>query len=136
MRMKAVPEQDHWPLDVMTKMSEEADDLRGADCPGMRHQKHTAALRRSHTIGQGSDHGEMVPASETVGQDRRLPARRPRASDRRSFGEAALVEEDERRSPACGVFFSAGHVVFTQRSIASSSRSRARVVGFCSDQPS
>jgi hypothetical protein len=50
--------------------------------------------------------------------------------DRRPFGEAALVDEDDVRALARSVFFTAGHVSCTQRLIASSSRSRARVVGF------
>ena len=71
-----------------------------------------------------------------MSQDRRLATRRPGTLDRRSFGEPALVEEDDVRAVARGVFFTAGHVSCTQRTIASSSRSRARVVGFWRDQPS
>jgi hypothetical protein len=71
-----------------------------------------------------------------MAQDRRLTPRRPRPADGRALREAALVDEDERGASARGVFFSAGQVALRQREIASSSRSFARVVGFCNDQPS
>lgn len=129
-RMEPVPEQDHGTWHVTTQMSEETHDLGGADGAGMRHPERASVSRRPRRIGQRADHGEVVPAPETVGQDRRVPARRPGAADRGAFGEAALVDEDDRRPAACGVFFRAGQVVFTQRWMAGSSRSLARVVGF------
>ena len=135
-RVEPVPEQDHASADMTTQVPEEAHHLGGADRTRMRHQEDAGRPGRSRAVGQGADYREVVPAAEPVGQDRRLPARRPGSADRRPLGEAALVDEDDRGRATRGVFFSAGHVVFTQRWMASSLRSRARVVGFCSDQPS
>ncbi len=135
-RVEPVPKQDHAPPDMTTQVPEEAHHLGRADRTRMGHQEDAGVLGRSRPVGQSPNHREVVPAAEPMGQDRRLAARRPGPTDRRALGEATLVDEDERRPPARGFFFSAGHVVFTQRWIASSSRSLARVVGFCSDQPS
>ena len=135
-RVQTVPEQDDRSANVTTQMPKEVHDLGRADCTRMGHQEDARAPRRSHAVGQGADDREVAPAAKPVGQDRRLPARRPGPADRRPLGEAALVDEDDRCPAARGVFFTAGQVAFTQRWIASSSRSRARVVGFCRDQPS
>jgi hypothetical protein len=135
-RVESVPEQDHAPSDVTPQVTEEAHHLGRPDGAWVGHQEDAAAARGANAVGQGPDHREGIPAAEPVGQDRCLPARRPGAADRWALGEAALVDEDDRRPVMRGVFFRAGHVVFTQRWIASSSRSLARVVGFCNDQPS
>ncbi len=134
--VQTVPEQDDRSADVTPQVPKEAHDLGRANRARMGHQEDAGAPGRSHAVGQGADDREVAPTAKPVGQDRRLPARRPGPADRRPLGEAALVDEDDRCSAARGVLFSAGQFAFTQRWIASSSRSRARVVGFCSDQPS
>lgn len=128
-RIDAVPDHDQGTAVMAVELLEKADDVLGAHRSGHQAEKEPGppSMRR---VGHGTDAREILPVAEAVGQDRRLAPRRPSPLDRRPLREAALVEEDDRGPLACGVFFSAGHVVFTQRSIAASSRSRARVVGF------
>jgi hypothetical protein len=134
MRIDAVPDHDEGTGVMLVEPLKEADDVLRAD--GSWHEaEEEAGSVPTRGVGQRPDPREVLPGSEAGSQDRGLPARRPGALDRRSFRESALVDEDDRGPLARGVFFTAGHVVLTQRSIAASSRSRARVVGFCRDQP-
>lgn len=114
-RVESVPEQEHGSPDMTPQVPEEAHHLGGANRARMRHQKDTSVVGRSRAVGQSANHREVVPAAVAMGQDRRLATRRPGSTDRRALGEAALVDEYDRRAVARGVFFSAGHVVFTQR---------------------
>ena len=129
MRVDAVPQHDDGTWQVPMKELQEADDVGGPHGTIHQHQEEAGAptLRR---VRDRADGRQVLPAPEAVRQDRRLAPRRPGALDRRPLGEAALVEEDDVRTLARGVFFTAGQISCTQRSIASSSRSRARVVGF------
>jgi hypothetical protein len=112
-------------IEDWAQMLQEADDLRGAHDVGVRGEQQPGALGSARRVGHGTDRGEVSPGAEAMSQDRGLSPRRPRATDRRPFREAALVEEDDRGAAASGVFFSAGQVVLTQWAIACSSRSRA-----------
>ena len=136
MSFETVPEPQDRSAYVATKMPEEAHDFRRVDRTAVSPEKDPGALSPAGTIRNRSDHRELVPAALTMNQNRRLTARRPRAPDRGTLGETTFVEEDDGGASASGVFFSAGQRSLRQRAIAGSSRSRARVVGFCSDQPS
>jgi hypothetical protein len=61
---------------------------------------------------------------------RRLAAGAPGLAHGRDQQEARFVEEKQMGSQPCGVFFTRGQSVRFQRSMASSSRSRARRSGF------
>lgn len=117
-RMESVPQQHDRAADVPAQVPQEADDLGGAN--DIVVQREVEASGRGHSlarwaIGQGSDRGESLPRAMAMDQDGRLTARRPRTTNGGSFREPALVEEDERGSAASGVFFSRGHVSWTQR---------------------
>lgn len=134
MGIHAVPEDDEGSAVVPVETPQEPDDVLGTNGSGHQAEEEPRAtsVRR---VRNGADRRKMLPVAEAVPQDGRLPPRRPGPLDRGTLREAALVDEDERCGLGRGVFFTAGQVVLTQRSIAASSRSRARVVGFCRDQP-
>ena len=137
-RVEAIPKEDHAASDVAAEMLEEADDLARADGAGVKLEVDASLdcpVSSGPAIRQRTDRGELFPAPPAMGQDRRLAPGRPRPTDGRALREPAFVEEDDRRALACGVFFIRGQVSCTQCRMACSSRSRARVVGFCKDQP-
>lgn len=125
----AVPQNDHRTWQVAVEKLQESDDVGRAHRTVHEHQKE-ARLSTPRRVRKCADRREVHPVSETMRQDRRFTARRPGALDRRPLGETAFVDEDDVRALARGVFFTAGHVSCTQRRMPSSSRSRARVVGF------
>lgn len=131
--VQAVPEQEDRAADVAPQVSQKPNHLGGAH--DIRMQREVQACRRGSTaargpVGEGPDRRQALPGAMAMNQDRRLPARRPGPADSGPLREAALVEEHDRSVSAGGVFFNAGQVSRTQRRIARSSRSRARVVGF------
>lgn len=139
MGVESVPEQDDGPPDVPSQMAQKVDHLGRANDVRVQAEVEVGvrpSTSASGSVRQGSNRREPLPGAMAMDQDRRLPARCPGATDGGALGEAALVEEDDRGSATSGVFFSPGQVSRTQRRIAFSLRSRARVVGFCSDQPS
>jgi hypothetical protein len=84
---------------------------------------------------QGQGDGQLLPI-EGVDQDGGGAARRPRAADRGSLGDAALVLEDDPGPSTPSVFFTAGQRVVIQCWIAASFRSLARLAGRCNVQSS
>lgn len=89
---------------------------------------HAAAPRRDH---QGTDHRNLAPRTAALHQHGGMAAGRPSAPHQRRHQEPSFVDEDDRRAPAGGVFFTCGQRLCTQRRIAGSSRSKARRAGFC-----
>src|SRR5208337_5420624 len=75
-------------------------------------------------VSQGRGHRDFPPV-EGVDQGGRLTARRPGASDRGWFGDAALVLEDNPGFSAPSVFFTVGQRSPTHWRTPSSFRSRA-----------
>lgn len=84
---------------------------------------------------QGADDRDLAPRAATLPQLRCLAARRPATPTQWRHHESGFVDEDDRRAPAAGVFFTRGHVSCTQRWMAASSRSTARRVGSWGLQP-
>lgn len=70
-----------------------------------------------------------------VDEDRSLATGRPRAYPGRHQPERRFVGEDQRGPKPLGFFLTRGQSTATQRRIASSSRSEARLVGRWHDQP-
>ncbi len=134
-RIDAIPDDNDGSGQVLAKLFEELDDVFGTNGPWNQAEEE-AGSATVRGVGRSSNRREVLPVAEAMFQHRGLPPRRPRTLDRGPLRESTLVDEDDRRALACGVFFTAGQVVLTQRSIAASSRSRARVVGFCRDHPS
>lgn len=103
---------------------------------GIRMQ--TEVQRQSITRGndaQRGDGGDFLVGAGTLAQDGRAASRVPGAAHQRRHQQTGFVEEDQRRSQACGVFFTLGQSCWTQLRMRSSSRSIARRVGFCGENP-
>ena len=94
---------------------------------------HASSFGRDH---QRSDDRDLAPRAAALHQDRGLTARRPTAPRQGGHQESRLVDEDDRRTTAAGVFFTRDQSCFTQLPMATSSRSRARRAGFCGLHPS
>jgi len=100
----AVPQEDARPPQVAEKLSEERDDLGAGDVvPVQVEVQPESPPARGH--GERRDDGHLV-APVAVPQDRRLPDRCPGPTHGGDEQEAALIEEDEMRAPASGVFLS------------------------------
>ena len=84
--------------------------------------------------GDPRDGRERRPVEVKL-QHGRLAAWRPGPHPMGALAQSALVDEDDRLPPACGVFFSTGHRSRFHRRMAASFRSSARPAGRCGVQP-
>ena len=132
---QAVPDQhDAAPTKMPLERAHEGHERAIGVCPGAGVEEEPAAPPIP-AVRQGTRHRQALPVPAGVKEDRRLAARRPRATHYRVLRDAAFVLEDEPRVPPLGVFFSWGHRVLFHRAIAVSSRSRACRPGRWSDHP-
>src|SRR3989304_4225551 len=67
---------------------------------------------------EGGDHGDFLPGSGPLVEDRSLADRGPGSTEVRGHQKPALVEEDEAGLQPPGVFFTLGQSVLTQPRIA------------------
>ncbi len=134
MRAQSIPDQDDAVApEVSSQMAQKFDEGPRRVGTGARLEIEAgpAAIPAER---QRSRHREPLPGSAGVGQDGRLAARCPRATDDGLLRDAAFVFEDEPGALASGVFFTAGHRAAIQCRMARSSRSRAWRAGRCNDQ--
>jgi hypothetical protein len=128
MRRQPIPDQDDaTPAERALQVGQERDEGDVVIAAGVGFEAQPTPLEIPPEC-HGDGDGEFLPV-EGVDQDGGLAPGRPRAADRRPLGDAALVFEDDPGAAAPSVFFTAGQRVVFQRSIAASSRSRARVAG-------
>lgn len=85
--------------------------------------------------GEASNERQRLPV-EMMEQDRCLPSRSPGTAAMRSLAQSAFVDQDDCAVLLTGFFLRRGQVFFFHSWIATSSRSSARPVGRCGDQPS
>lgn len=124
-----VPDDDHWSAQVAQQVSQEGTDLLMLDVLGMEAPIEPQPLApRAHR--HAGDDRDLV-AAIAMPDDRRLATRGPGPAHGRNQQEARLVDEDEMGAQPRSVFFTRGHFTRFQRSMAASSRSSARVSGFC-----
>ena len=128
-----VPDHDHRPAQVAEKMAQVRDGFAFAEVVGvpLGVQAQTATPRADR---EPSDHRDAV-VSLRVAQAWRLTPRRPGARHGGGEHEARFVYEDEVGPQPESPLLTRGQRVRFQRSIAASSRSRARRSGFCGLQP-
>ncbi len=123
-----VQECDHRAAQMPEQMAKEEADLLLPDVPEpeLVVEAEVLSLR---TDGDGRDDGDPVsPIAMT--NDRGLATRCPGLHDIRDQQEPRFVGENEVGAQPRGVFFTRGHSVRFQRSMALSSRSTARASGF------
>ena len=124
-----VPEDDDRAAQVAQEVAEELAHVRVFEVL-LEEKAPVEAQPPAHwTHRQAGDRRDFVPPI-TMADDRRLAPGRPRPVDARDQQEPRLVDEDEMGAQPRGVFFTRGQSTRVQRSIAASSRSRARVSGF------
>lgn len=124
----AVPEEEDRAVQVPQQQAEEHGDLDMADVGEVQVavEPEAVAVRAD---GDGGDRRNALVRIPMT-QQRRDPARRPSAADRRDQQEAALVEEGQVRSQAPGFFLIATQRARFHCAIACSFRSTARRSGF------
>ena len=84
---------------------------------------------------QRSNRRDFLVATAALIQNGGAAAFGPTPPDQRCHHESGLIEKDKVGPQSRSIFFTRGHSFFTQSCMTSSSRSTARRVGFCGDQP-
>ena len=84
---------------------------------------------------QRGNRRNLFVATTALIQNGRAAAFGPTPPDQRRHHESGFVEKDKVGPQSRSLFFTRGHSFFTQSCMTSSSRSTARRVGFCGDQP-
>ena len=125
---RVVPDHDDAPAEVAQQVAEKRAHLIVPDIlrVALKVQADTLA---SGSDGDSRDHRDAI-MSVTMTDDGRLPARRPGLPNRGDQEEARLVDEYDVGTQPRSVFFTRGQFLRFQRSIFSSSRSKARRSGF------
>ena len=136
MSRQPVPDQDDRLAPKVPLEVPQEGDQRAIGVAARLSLKEEPSLAPIPSEGQCAGHRQPLPAAADMGQDGRFPPRRPRSADDGLLREATFVLEDDPGPSAPGVFFSCRQRRVFQVLIACSSRSRARRVGRCSDQPS
>lgn len=129
-----VEDGDHVASEVTQHVTEERAHLGLADVVAMATE--VEAHPAAHWADRQSRDDRQTVVPVVVGDRRCLSARRPGPPKGRDQEEPRLVDEEEMRLPARGVFFTCGQRVRFHRSMRSSSRSSARRSGFCGLNPS
>jgi len=132
-RREAIPNQDRFgsmevPFEILQK-GDQTFRVVGADA---RLEEEAVAPAVPAVAERRADR-ETGPV-ESVDQDRGFAFRCPGSPDGWALGYSAFVLEEDPRSPATSVFFTAGHFSDIQSLIASEFRSLACLAGRCSVQ--
>ena len=117
----AIPDDQHFPMNMTLKMAQKLDDLEALDAPGMN-------LEVEPPQGQAPDDRKAFPVKGLM-QYRGIASGGPSACPRGAGAQPALVDKDDDSPFLPGLFFNAGHSVRCQRRMAFSSRSTARRSG-------
>jgi hypothetical protein len=132
---KPIPQQDGIAASKMPfQNSQVVDDLRLFDRAGMESQakSYTLSCRCGDQAGDGRN---SLPVKRCH-QDRSAALWSPRTMNRRTFGEAAFIQEYQDCAAISCLFLIVGQRCLSQRRIARSLRSRARDSGRWQLQPS
>ncbi len=123
-----VPDHDDVPAEVAQQVTEELADLAVPDVVRVTLEVQADAPTPGRN-GDPRDHGDAIMPVAMM-NDGRLTARSPGLSHRGDQEETRLVDEDDVGTQPRSVFFTRSQSLRFQRSIFSSSRSRARRSGF------
>lgn len=132
-RGKAVPNQDRLgSMEVLFEILQKANQTLRVVDTGARLEKEPATSAVPAVAERRADR-ETGPV-ESVDQDRGLAFRCPGSPDGWALRYSAFVLEEDPRSPATSVFFTAGHLSDFQSLTASGFRSLACFAGRCKVQ--
>lgn len=127
MNRQAIPNDEKLVPDLAFQVGKEVQHLRSTDCSRIQPEVELPPC-------DSGDGRQMLPV-EVEFQLGRLPARCPCPADMGTFGNPALVYENDGSALADGFFLRAGHLYRFQRRTASSSRSTAFLQGRWQLQP-
>lgn len=133
--LEAVPDKHDGRSQLPLQMLEEIHCELGVDVGSRvqaKVQSDPIACRRDAQRGDG---GDLLIVLTPLPKHRGVPAQTPGAAHQGSHEHAGFVEENEGCIQARGVFFTRGRSCSIQAWMRSSSRSRARRVGFCGEKP-
>lgn len=136
MGLEAVPNKHDRHPQLLLQVLEEVHGTLAVDvgiCMKSKVQSDPIAAGRNAQCGDG---GYFLKTAPTLSQHRRLSTETPRATHEWGHEHPGFVEKNDCRSQAGGVFFTRGQSWSIQAWIRSSSRSRARRVGFWGENPS
>ena len=130
---QAIPDQydfltPHFTSEVFEKSNETIGVV--ATWPSLKEHLAAAAIP---AISDCRTNRELLPI-KGVNQDGLFPFWRSGTADGGTFRDAALVLEEDPCFPAASVFFTAGHLSFSQSRTFPSSRCRACLAGRCKVQ--
>lgn len=134
-RLEAIPDEHHRCAQLMLQVLEEIHDPHGVDVGiGQKPEVQGDPIARGRDAQRG-DGGDLLMATGALPEHRGVTAQTPGAPYQRGHQQARFVEKDQRRSQARSVFFTRGQSCSIQARMRSSSRSTARRVGFCGENP-
>jgi len=123
-----VPEEEDGAAEMAQQVPEERAHLVVPDVLRVDLEVEADPLALGRDADPGDDREAI--AAVAMADDRRLPTRRPGLAQGRDQEEARLVGEDDVGTQPRSVFFTRGQSFRFQRSMRTSSRSRARRSGF------
>jgi len=134
MHRQTIPNKHDWAFQVTQQLPQPAECLRLLDrlavkLPGKTEATPSRADRKSGNCR------EVFVRAEPLMNDRREAGSRPGATHQGTQQNAAFVREDEVRPEPRRLFLMCGQSLRIQVSMAASSRSSARRVGFCGVKP-
>lgn len=133
--LQPIPDEDPGGVKLAVELAQESADRNGVEIGvGVepKVQLHRIARGR-HT--QCADDGDLLMRPGPLLEHGRNAARMPGAPHQRRHQQARFVDEDEIGFQPRGVFFTRDQSVLVHRLMAASSRSTARLVGFCGLHP-
>jgi hypothetical protein len=134
-RLEAIPDQHDGRVQLMLKMLEEVHCKFGVDV-GIRMEP--KVQRNPIPFGQDAycgDSRNLLKRTAPLAQYGCVSTQTPGTAHQRGHEHPGFVEENDGGSQTRGVFFTRGQSCSIQARMRSSSRSTARRVGFCGENP-
>jgi hypothetical protein len=133
--LEAIPDEHDGRAQLTLQMLEEIHGALGVDVGiGLQPkvQRDPIAFGQDAQCGNGRN---LLQTATPLPQQRGVSTHAPGAAHQRSHEHRGFVEEHDGRFQARGVFFTRGQSCSIQARMRSSSRSMARRVGFCGENP-
>lgn len=134
-RLEAIPDEHDRAVQLLLQLLEELHDPHGVDVGIGQQPEVQADPIAAGRDAQRGDGGDLAVATGALPEHRGVPAQTPGAPYQRGHQQARFVEKDQRRAQARSVFFTRGQSCSIQARMRSSSRSMARRVGCCGENP-
>jgi hypothetical protein len=133
--LEAIPDQHDGRAQLMLKVLEEIHGTLGVD---VRVRMQPKVQRDPIPLGRDANSGDgrhLLLCTTALAQHGGVSPQTPGTAHQRGHQHPGFIEENDGRSQARGVFFTRGQSCSIQARMRSSSRSTARRVGFCGENP-